>query len=134
MSAENVKVLEDAYGAFKRGDVPAVLAAFHEDIEWTVPDSIPFGGTYRGHNGVGMFFGSLGEQYSEISVEPQEYIDGGDTIVVVARDRATGPGGTSDELAIHLWRMRDGKATSFTEFMDTAKALQILGVGVPAQT
>jgi ketosteroid isomerase-like protein len=132
MSAENVKVLESAYAAFARGDVPAVLAAFHEDITWTVPETVPFGGTYRGHEGVGTFFGTLSEQFSDVSVEPQEFIDGGDTIVVVARDRATGPGGSNDDLAIHLWRMRDGRAASFTEFQDTARTLQILGVGAGA--
>jgi ketosteroid isomerase-like protein len=132
MSADNVQVLRDAYAAFASRDVPSVLAAFDEGISWTVPDSVPIGGTFHGHDGVTGFFGSLAEQFEAISVEPQEYIDAGDTVVVIVRDRATGPGGTADTLAAHLWRMREGKAVSFTEFGDTARMLGVLGLPAAA--
>jgi ketosteroid isomerase-like protein len=127
MSAEDVQTLRDGYSAFARQDLPAVLAAFDDDIEWNTPDSLPFGGTRKGHEGVTAFFGELAAQWQRLSVEPEEFIDGGDTIVVLARDRATGGGGSIDLQVVHLWRMRNGKAVSFTEFMDTAKALQALG-------
>lgn len=133
MSAENVQVLRDAYAAFARQDLPAVLEAFDEEIEWTIPDSLPFGGVFHGHDEVLGFFGSLGQVWQDLSVEPVEFIDGGDTIVVISRDRATGAAGSTDELVVHLWRMRDGRATSFTEYADTAKALQALGQGVAAR-
>jgi ketosteroid isomerase-like protein len=127
MSAENVQKLRDGYAAFARQDMPAVLQAFDEDIEWGVPDSLPFGGTYRGHDAVMRFFGELSSHWQELSVEPEEFIDGGETIVVLVRDRGVGRGGSMDARAVHLWRMRDGKAVSFTEFLDTAKTLQALG-------
>jgi hypothetical protein len=128
MSAENVQVIRDGYAAFARQDVPAVMAAFDENIEWNTPESLPFGGTHRGHDGVGAFFAQLAEHWQELSVEPLEFIDGGgDTIVVLVASRATGSGGRLDMDIIHLWRMRDGKAVSFTEFMDTARALGALG-------
>jgi len=132
MSAENVTVLRDAYGAFARQDIPAVMAAFDETIEWQAPDSLPFGGLYRGHDGVGGFFGQLPTYWQELSVEPEEFIDGGDTIVVVARVRGTAAGGSLDQKHVHIWRMRDGRATSFTEYSDTARALQALGQEIPA--
>jgi ketosteroid isomerase-like protein len=132
MSAENVQVLRDGYAAFARQDIPAVMAAFDETIEWNVPDSLPIGGTYRGHDGVGAFFRELPNRWQQIAIEPEEFVDGGDTIVVVARLRATGPGGSLDQKVIHLWRMMDGRATSFTEYSDTARALQALGEPVTA--
>jgi ketosteroid isomerase-like protein len=61
-----------------------------------------------------------------------EFIDGGDTIVVIVRDHATGPNGSVDSEAVHLWRMRDGKAVSFTEYADAAPVLQVLGAGAAA--
>ena len=132
MSAENVTVLRDAYGAFARQDIPAVMAAFDESIEWHAPDSLPFGGVYHGHDGVGGFFGQLPNHWQSLSVEPDEFIDGGDTIVVVVRVRGTGAAGTLDQKHVHIWRMRDGKAAAFTEYSDTARALQALGQGIPA--
>lgn len=133
MSAENVQRLREGYAAFARQDLQAVLAAFDEEIEWTVPDSLPFGGVYRGHDEVVGFFGSLAQDWQGLSVEPVEFIDGGDTVVVIAHLRASGSDGSLDQHAVHLWRMRDGKATSFTEYLDTAKALQALGQGIAAQ-
>jgi ketosteroid isomerase-like protein len=128
LSAENVQVLRDAYAAFVRQDIDAVMAALDEDIEWTTPMILPSGGTYRGHEGVGALFGGLAEAWLELNVEPEEFIDAGDTIVVVVRERATGAGGgQTDTKAVHIWRMRDGKATSFVEYMDTARMHQTLG-------
>jgi uncharacterized protein len=127
VSADDVQVLRSAYDAFARQDIPAVMAAFDEGIEWRGPETLPFGGTYRGHAGVGEFFGRLPQHWQELSVEPEEFIDGGDTIVVIARIRGTAAGGSYDERHIHLWRMRGGKATAFTEWSDTARALQALG-------
>jgi uncharacterized protein len=132
MSADNVQVLRAGYAAFARQDIPAVLAVFDEDISWTAPDSVPTGGTFHGHDGVLGFFGSLTEHFESMSVEPQEFIDAGDTVVVIVRDRVTGPGGTADASAAHVWRMRDGKAVSFTEFGDTARMLGALGLPAAA--
>ena len=85
MSAEDVQVLRDGYAAFARQDVPAVMAAFDPGIEWHAPESLPFGGSYHGHEGVGAFFGQLPSHWTDLSVEPQEFIDGGDTIAVIVR-------------------------------------------------
>jgi ketosteroid isomerase-like protein len=135
MSADNVQVLRDAYDAFARQDIPSVLQAFDEDISWTTPDSLPFGGTVQGHGGVLGFFGALGERFEFLSVEPQEFIDGGDTIVTIVRDRTRTMAGVSVETeAVHLWRMRDGKAVSFTEYVDATRMLQALGAEAGAAT
>jgi hypothetical protein len=132
MSSANVQILRDAYNAFARQDVPSVMAAFHDDIEWDAPDSIPFGGSYHGHDGVGSFFSQMAEYWEELRVEPQEFIDAGETIVVLIRLSGKGAGGSMDSKSLHLWRMRDGKAATFQEYPDTARVLQALGHEVPA--
>lgn len=134
MSSKGVEQLRAGYDAFARQDIPAVLAVFDEQIEWVVPDSLPFGGTYHGHDGVLQFFGQLPQHWQELSVEPEEFIDAGDTIVVLVHGTGTGAGGRLEDHEVHLWRMRDDKAISFREFSDTARALQALGspVGVTA--
>jgi ketosteroid isomerase-like protein len=134
MSSDDVQTLREAYEAFARQDVPTVMAAFDEDIEWDMPDSVPFGGTYHGHDGVGSFFSQLAEHWEELRVEPEEVIDAGDTIVVLIRLSGRGAGGSIDSKSLHLWRMRDGRATAFREYPDTARVLQALGQQVPATT
>lgn len=119
MSDETVQVLRDAYAAFERRDIDAVMRALDEDIAWTTRIILPSGATYRGHRGVGAFFDALNAAWEQVSVEPEEFIDAGETIVVVVRERVTGPGGSTDTKAVHIWRMRDARATSFVEYRDT---------------
>src|SRR5438270_910918 len=44
MSEQRVELVKDVYGAFARGDVPAVLGAFADDIEWYEAEGMPYGG------------------------------------------------------------------------------------------
>ncbi len=131
MSQEAVAKLRAAYDGFARQDMAAVLAAFDERIEWTVPDVLPFGGVYRGHEGVGGFFAQLPGYFEQLIVEPQEFFDGGEVITVTIRLRGKGPGGSLDSQSLHLWRMGDGKAASFREYPDTAALLQVIGHAAP---
>ena len=132
MSSTHIQTLQDAYAAFARQDISGVMAAFGEDIAWESPESIPFGGSYHGHDGVGRFFSQLPEHWDELRVEPEEFIDGGETIVVLVHLTGKGAGGSMDSKSVHLWRMRDGKAAAFREYPDTALVLQALGQQVPA--
>ena len=63
-------------------------------------------------------------------MEPERFIDGGDTVVVQGRHRGRSVSGNPIDLPfMHLWTLRDGKATSFTEVLDSATAVQALGAG-----
>jgi uncharacterized protein len=126
------QTLRSAYEAFARQDVPSVLAAFQPDISWTAPDSLPFGGHYSGHDEVVGFFQTLGDYWTDLHVDPEQFIDGGETIVVIGKLRATGANGALEQPFVHVWTMRDGKAGTFVEFGDTARINQILGA--PALT
>ena len=127
MSAENVQVVRDVYAAFARNDIAAVVAALDEDIEWTTSMLLRSGATYRGHEGVESLLRALGEVWHEMRAEPEEFIDGGDTIVVVVSEHAAASSGSTDTVAVHLWRMRAGKAVAFTEYIDTARTVRSLG-------
>jgi ketosteroid isomerase-like protein len=127
-AADDVATMRGAYAAFATGDINAVLAAFAEDIVWTTPDTLPFGGTYRGRGGVGEFFSHLGENYSELRVEPDSYVTTGNQVVVLGHHRGRSVSGNSFEMPFaHAWTMKDGKAATFTEFFDTAKMQVALG-------
>jgi ketosteroid isomerase-like protein len=126
VASDGVERLRAAYEAFKSQDIPTVMAAFDEQIEWVVPDSIPFGGTFHGHEGVGQFFGQLPQYFQELHVDPEEFIDAGDVVVVPVHLHGTGSGGSLESKSLHLWRMRDGKAVSFQEYPDTAVSVQSL--------
>jgi ketosteroid isomerase-like protein len=115
-------VLEDLYGAFARGDVPAVLAAFDPEIVWTEAAGGPFAGTYAGPNAVlENVFGPLGAEWDGVAVEPEEYVCSGDRAVILGtyrgRNRATGR--ALEARFAHAWQLRNGRAACFEQITDT---------------
>ena len=129
MTEQSVEIVEGAYAAFARGDVPAVLAAMADDIEWHEAEGMPYGGVHRGGDAVARnVFGPLIADIDDFAVTPIELIPSGDTVAVVARYTGTGKS-TGKELDLevaHVWDVRDGKLARFRQFADTAKFLEVV--------
>lgn len=127
MSQQDVETMRGGYEAFARQDIPAVLALFDPEIEWDVSDALPEGGVHHGHEGVGRFFQSLPVTYAELRVEPEDFLDAGDHVVVIGTHRGRGHNGSAFEARfVHVWDMRGGRAVRFRETADTAKILPAL--------
>jgi ketosteroid isomerase-like protein len=60
-------------------------------------------------------------------VNPDEYIDAGEHVVVRGVQRATGAGGSFESRYLHLFKLRDGKIVRGEYISDTAKAKEALG-------
>src|SRR5436853_65844 len=83
-------------------------------------ESEPFGGVYSGPQGAAEFFTKLSQSFAELRVEPEGFIDAGDTVVVPGRHRGrTVTGNAFDVPFVHVWTYRNGKVTAFTEVMDS---------------
>jgi ketosteroid isomerase-like protein len=121
MSQQNVDTIRGAYEAFGRGDIPGVLSSLHEDVTWDSPESLPWGGMCHGHQEVLAFFGRLDEQMAELRVEPDRFVDAGDTVLVTGMHRGRHrEGGEFEARWAMVWELRDGKASEFREYVDTA--------------
>jgi len=123
--ASNVDAAREAYEAFSRGDLGALK--FSEDVVWVTSDELPLGGETRGRDAVLGNFGQIPNYWSEFSVTPERFIDGGDTVVVTGTQRATGKGGSFEAPFVHVLEYRDGEATRGEFHGDSAKALKALG-------
>jgi ketosteroid isomerase-like protein len=100
---------------------------------WSTVPSLPFGGVYRGPSGAAEFLGKLPQLYSELTMTPEVWIDAGDAVVVQGTYRGrTVAGAPYEARYLHLWRFRNGKATAFTEAMDSAPVARALGAAIPA--
>jgi uncharacterized protein len=127
VSAENVETVRAAYEAFGRGDLETVAGHFAQDVEWETPDSVPLGGLVKGRDAVIGNFAQLPSYWSSFSVQPQEYIDAGDHVVVTGVQRATGPGGSFEARYLHLFKLNGGKVVRGEFIGDSAKARDALG-------
>ena len=120
----NVKTVQELYTAFGRGDIPFILNALAEDVEWYEPPGgeAPFKGTYRGREGVGQFFTWLAEAVEVESFEPREFYAQGNTVVALGRyrfrARKTGKAYETDWTMV--WRFRDGEVARFEVHKDSA--------------
>jgi len=134
MSAErNIQVVKDAYAAFLRGDIAAILAALTDDIEWEgvkgTEGTLPQAGVRRGKGEVARFFQEVDSTTKFERFEPQEFIAQGDTVVAVGMysgiAKANGQRATSDWAMV--FNMRDGKVARFREFCDSAALVRAYG-------
>ena len=120
----SVETVRSSYEAFNREDLDAALAMMDDDIEWHQAQGLPHGGLYRGRDEVSrnVFEPLDAEWWSEFSAVPDEFLDAGDQVVALGRYRglAKGTGNCLDVPFVHVWTLRDGRATRFRQFLDTA--------------
>ena len=129
MGEQNVEVVKGVYAAFARGDVPAVLEAFSDDLEWFEAEGMPYGGLYRSGDAVLQnVFGPIAADVEGFAVTPEEYIGSDATVAAIVRYTGTGKatGKTLDEPAVHVWEIRDGKLARFRQFIDTVKFAEVV--------
>jgi len=126
----NLEIVRRSYAAFERGDLDAVLADLDPEIEWHQAQGLPHGGLYHGHDEVrrNVFEPLDAEWWSEFSALPDEILDAGDELVVLGRYRGTakGTGKRLDVPFVHVWTLRDERATRFRQFLDTAGWIEAL--------
>jgi uncharacterized protein len=129
MSEQSIEFVTDVYGAFARGDVPAVLGAFADDIEWYEAEGMPYGGLHHGGDAVAQkVFGPITNDVDGFALVTEELIGSGATVVAVVRYTGTGKatGKALDVPAVHIWDIRDGKLARFRQFIDTVKFTEVV--------
>jgi ketosteroid isomerase-like protein len=126
----NVDTAKAAYEAFSSGDMETLSGYFAESAEWKTSDELPNGGTVTGREAVMENFGTIPQYWSEFSVTPDDFIDGGDKVVVhgIQHGTAAEGGGKFESDFLHLMEFdSDGKLVLGEFISDSAKALKALG-------
>ena len=129
----NVEVLQGAYEAFGRGDVPSVLAVFDPNIEWREAEGNPYKPDGKAWIGVDAIvqnlFMRLATEWDGFTVTPNEFSDAGDTVAVECRYtgvfKATGT--SIDAQVCHVWKLSNGKVISFQQYVDTGQLQEAMG-------
>ena len=130
---DNVNLVKNLYDAFGRGDIPTVLDAMSPDIHWHSAESNPYmpsGEAWVGPDAIlNNLFVRLGAEWDAFSVLPKSFHDAGDSVIVEARYSGTykATGKSMDTQVCHVWDVKDGKATRFQQYLDTAKFQDVMG-------
>ena len=126
LEQQNTKTIQDAYAAFGRGDIAALLAMLDDEVVWSAlhgsSSKVPTAGDWRGKAGAQEFFQRLGGAATFQAFEPREFIAQGDTVVVLGHYEATV--NTNGRKFASDWAMvftlRNGKVVRFREYADSA--------------
>ena len=124
--AQNTKVVQDAYAAFGRGDIPTLLGYLTDDIHWQpvigTAKHVPFSGERKGKAAVAEFFKQVSENEEFQLFEPREFVAQGDRVVAIGHYRGVTKSTrrTFDSPFVMVFTLRDGKVATFREFTDSA--------------
>jgi|KBSSwiStaDraftv2_1062776.scaffolds.fasta_scaffold2409407_1 ketosteroid isomerase-like protein len=118
----NLDTVKAIYQAFAEADIPSVLGFLSRDIAWTEAEGFPYAGTYHGPNSVLTdVFMRLATEWNGFAAVPEEFIDGGETVVALGKYSGTykATGKSFQANFAHVWKLQDGKAIRFVQYVDT---------------
>jgi ketosteroid isomerase-like protein len=122
----NTEIVKKAYDCFGKGDIAGLLDLNADDIKWTIPvvEGAEFSGSRTGKPAVAEFFKQLAEAEDFSHFAPNEFIAEGDRVIALGSSTATikETGKTFKTDWVHVFTVKNGKITNFTEFFDNAAA------------
>ncbi|RZT87689.1 hypothetical protein EV383_4615 [Pseudonocardia sediminis] len=127
ISSGPISVARDAYDAFARGDVPALLAMLDPDVVWRAPEGVPWGGEHRGTDQVREFFAALAGAVDEAAIDLARILPAGTDRVLVEGVERYRIGPTRVDLPFaHVARWRAGLITEFTDYTNVLELRRAL--------
>jgi len=123
--AENADVVKGAYESFGKGDIPGVVEAVDEGVQWDSTESLPQGGSYSGPDGVVQFFEAVGGAWEGLEIEIEDLLESGDHVVAVgkAQGELKGSGSTGYGF-VHVFTLDGGKIVRFREYAAPDEAVR----------
>jgi ketosteroid isomerase-like protein len=122
----DVTVVQQAYAAFDRGDIPGVLTLLDPQVRWTEAAGSAYAGTFVGHDElVQRLFLRLGEDWTTFRSVPEEYADLGGRVLALGWYEGThrGTGRSMRGRFAHVFAVDGGRITAFEAINDTAAVL-----------
>ena len=109
-SSATVRLIEALYDGFRRREMAAIFGLLSEDVEIEQSQALPWGGSYRGHDGARRFFGQLGSRINS-TLAFERLIDAGEHVAAVGWTEGTvnATGARYRVPVVHVWQVRDGK-------------------------
>ena len=127
--AGNVETLKDGYAQFDSGDVEGALSNWSDDFEWDggESDELPGSGVHKGKDSAMQVLQRAVGAWDSFKFVPDEYIDGGDTVVVLGHDEVSRDDNSDELPVVHIWRFQGEQVTRLQILTDTLKAARLLG-------
>lgn len=118
-----LSVVQQAYEAFRRQDISALLELIGEEVDWDFigPSNLPYTGRRRNQQQMLDFFAAVQQAEEFHAFEPREFIEAGEHVTVLGWLSAT----TRDAQIkyegewIHVFTVSNGKIVHWRGFAKT---------------
>jgi ketosteroid isomerase-like protein len=119
------------YSALQRGDAEALASSLSHDIEWVLPDGVPWGGTHHGHLGVVAVLEIFVDHVDGLWADIDELLQADGQIVALGRVSGQGrQSGEEFEVPFaQVWTLSDGIPSRMRAYYDTAPITAALEAG-----
>jgi ketosteroid isomerase-like protein len=132
MSEENIEAVRGVYGEWAQGNFRAGVELYDPDIVFVQGRDLGTdSGTFLGLDGVRDYMGKFLEVWERVTIEADELIEAGDSVVVKVIQRAVGKGSGVEPAEMeyfHLWTFRGGKVIRLDVIRDEAAAREAAGL------
>lgn len=112
--------------AFNRQDFESAFHGFHPELEWHTVADVPGPRVMRGRDAAVAAFRGLLEEFPDWRVEPQEFLEAGEAILVRNVGMGTGreSGVPITQPFTQVWTFRERRPILIREYLDHGEALE----------
>jgi ketosteroid isomerase-like protein len=126
---QNSDAVKARWDDFAKGDLDAAVSTTDENAETRLPDTLPWGGTYKGPEGFKEMIQKFLSNFESVDPKPTAFLeaDDGETVVVIVE--GVGKTKSGNELSgrsVWLYKVSNGKLMDSEFFGDTAQARDAL--------
>jgi uncharacterized protein len=130
LMAGYVDQMRDRYADFDRGDIEGATQNWADDFVWQGSNStdLPGGGEHSGKEQALQVLQQAVGAWDEFKLSPDEFLESGDTVVVLAHTEVGKDGRSAKIPVVHIWRWEGNELKRLQILTDTHQVAQLLGV------
>src|SRR4051812_15376154 len=121
--------MRERYDKFNQGDIDGATDLWADDFVWEGSNSteLPGGGEHRGKDQALQVLQEVVGAWDEFELSADEFLEEGDTVVVLAHSKVKKGGNSANIPIVHIWRWEGDQIKRLQILTDTLQTAELLG-------
>jgi ketosteroid isomerase-like protein len=126
----HIDEMRSRYEAFDQGDIETATDLWADDFVWQGANSteLPGGGEHRGKDEALQVLQQAVGAWDEFSLTADEFLESGDTVVVLGHTDVKKGGESAQVPVVHIWRWEGDEIKRLQILTDTHQTAELLGI------